>query len=135
VTVASKASLGAGASGVAYTTSKNAVIGLVKHIACFYGPQGVRSNAVLPGPVATNIGATGAPKVPWAMKRARLAQATMGPRAQPDEIAAAISWLASDEASNINGATHEASNINGATHEASNINGATLATDAGWSAA
>jgi NAD(P)-dependent dehydrogenase (short-subunit alcohol dehydrogenase family) len=115
VTVASKASLGAGASGVAYTTSKHAVLGLVKHIACFYGPQGIRSNAVLPGPVATNIGATGAPKVGWAMERARLAQATMGPRAQPDEIAAAISWLASDEASNINGAT--------------------LAADAGWSAA
>jgi NAD(P)-dependent dehydrogenase (short-subunit alcohol dehydrogenase family) len=75
----------------------------------------VRSNAVLPGPVETNIGATGAPKVPWAMERARLAQATMGPRAQPDEIAVAISWLASDEASNINGAT--------------------LAADAGWSAA
>jgi NAD(P)-dependent dehydrogenase (short-subunit alcohol dehydrogenase family) len=49
------------------------------------------------------------------MERARLAQATMGPRAQPDEIAAAVSWLASEEASNINGAT--------------------LAADAGWSAA
>jgi NAD(P)-dependent dehydrogenase (short-subunit alcohol dehydrogenase family) len=39
------------------------------------------------------------------MKRVRLVQATMGPRAQPNEIAAAISWLASEEASTINGAT------------------------------
>jgi hypothetical protein len=40
---------------------------------------------VLPGPVATTIGATGAPKVAWVMERVR--------QAQPNEIAAAISWL------------------------------------------
>lgn len=105
VTVASEASLGAGAAGVAYTTSKHGVIGLVKSIAYFYGPKGIRSNAVLPGPVVTNIGATAAPRVPWAMERAQLSMATMPAPAQPDQIAAAISWLASDEASNVNGAT------------------------------
>ena len=105
VTVASEASLGAGAAGVAYTTSKHGVIGLVKSIAYFYGPRGIRSNAVLPGAVITNIGTTAAPRVPWAMERAQLSMATMAAPAQPDEIAAAISWLASDEASNINGAT------------------------------
>lgn len=115
VTVASKASLGAGAAGVAYTTSKHAVIGLVKRIAYFYGPQAVRSNAVLPGPVETNIGTTAVPKVPWAMERAQLSMATMSAAAQPDELAAAVSWLASDEASNVNGAT--------------------LAADGGWSTA
>jgi len=99
----------------ACTTSKHAVIGLVNSIAYFYGPQGIRSNAVLPGPVETGIGATAAPKVSWAMERAQLSMATMGPAAQPDEIAAAISWLASDEASNVNGAT--------------------LAADGGWSTA
>jgi NAD(P)-dependent dehydrogenase (short-subunit alcohol dehydrogenase family) len=64
VTVASKASVGAGAAGAAYTTSKHAVIGLVKSIAYFYGPRGIRSNAVLPGAVATAIGATAAPAWP-----------------------------------------------------------------------
>lgn len=103
VTVASKASLGAGASGVAYAASKHGVIGLVKSIAYFYGPRGIRSNAVLPGPVETGIGATSAPKAAWAMERAQLSMATMPPAAQPDEIAAAVSWLASDEASNVNG--------------------------------
>jgi short subunit dehydrogenase len=51
VTVASKASLGAGASGVAYTTSKHAVIGLVKSIACFYGAAGdpLECGAARPG--------------------------------------------------------------------------------------
>lgn len=104
VTVASEASLSAGAAGVAYTTSKHAVIGLVKSVAYFYGPKKIRSNAVLPGPVATSIGSSAAPAVPWAMERAMLSMATMPAPAQPDQIAALISWLASDEASNVNGA-------------------------------
>lgn len=105
VTVASKASLGAGAAGTAYATSKHAVIGLVKSIAYLYGPRGIRSNAVLPGAVATGIGSTATPSVPWAFDRAMQAMATAGTNiAEPDQIAAAISWLASDEASNINGA-------------------------------
>lgn len=103
-TVASEASLGAGAAGMAYTTSKHAVIGIVRHVAYFYGPSGIRSNAVLPGPVETGIGATAAPKSAWAIERAQLKMATMGRTAQPDEIASVISWLASDEASNVNGA-------------------------------
>ncbi|MGB7980758.1 MAG: SDR family NAD(P)-dependent oxidoreductase [Candidatus Nanopelagicales bacterium] len=106
VTVASKASVGAGAAGVAYTTSKHAVIGLVKSVAYFYGPQGIRSNAVLPGAVATAIGASAQPRVAWAMDRAALSMATMNPDpADADTIATAISWLASDEAVNVNGAT------------------------------
>jgi len=103
VTVASEASLGAGAAGVAYTTSKHAVIGLVKSVAYFYGPKNIRSNAVLPGPVATAIGGSAAPTVPWAMERAMLSMATMPAPAEPDQIAALISWLASEEASNVNG--------------------------------
>lgn len=104
VTVASEASLGAGAAGVAYTASKHGVIGLVRHVAFFYGPAGIRSNAVLPGPVETGIGASSAPRSPWVMERAQLKLATMPSVAQPDQIAAVISWLASDEASNVNGA-------------------------------
>jgi NAD(P)-dependent dehydrogenase (short-subunit alcohol dehydrogenase family) len=104
VTVASEASLGAGCAGVTYTTSKHAVIGLVKHIAYFYGPKRIRSNAVLPGAVETGIGATAAPRSEWAMERAMLSMATMPPAAEPDQIASLISWLASDEASNVNGA-------------------------------
>lgn len=104
VTVASEASLGAGASGVAYASSKHGVLGLVRHVAFYYGPAGIRSNAVLPGGVETDIGATSQPRSEWAMARAQLKLATMGPIAKPDQIAAAVSWLASDEASNVNGA-------------------------------
>lgn len=115
VTVASKASISAGAAGVAYTASKHGVIGLVKHVAYFYGPAGIRSAAVLPGPVETGIGATAAPRSAWAMERAQLSMATMPAPAQPDAIAAALSWLASPEASFTNGAL--------------------LTADGGWSAA
>jgi NAD(P)-dependent dehydrogenase (short-subunit alcohol dehydrogenase family) len=105
VTVASEASLGAGASGVAYATSKHGVIGLVRSVAFYYGPKGVRSNAVLPGPVVTAIGASSSPGAPWAMERAMGKFATMpATPAEPDQIATVISWLASDEASNVNGA-------------------------------
>jgi NAD(P)-dependent dehydrogenase (short-subunit alcohol dehydrogenase family) len=107
VTVASKSSQSAGAAGVAYTSSKHGVAGLVKHVAYFYGPEGIRSNAVLPGavdPRQSGIGATADPRSTWAVQRAQLSWATMGAPAQPDQIAAAVSWLASDEASNINGA-------------------------------
>ena len=105
VTVASEASLHPGAAGTAYATSKHALIGLVRSVAFYYGPDGIRSNAVLPGAVETNIGRTSTPDVPWAMERAKVALAAMPPRAaQPDQIAAAISWLACDEASDVNGA-------------------------------
>lgn len=115
VTVASEASLRGGSAGVAYTCSKHAVIGLVQHVAYFYGPFGVRSNAVLPGPVATGIGASAEPRSEWAMKRAMQSFAVIGPMAQPLDIATAISWLGCDEANNVNGAV--------------------LAADGGWSAA
>ena len=95
--------------------SKHGVIGLVRSIAYCYGPKGIRSNAVLPGPVETAIGATAAPTVPWAFERAALSMATMPAMAEPDRIASVISWLACDEASNANGVL--------------------VTTDGGWSAA
>lgn len=104
VTVASKASISAGASGVSYTASKHGVIGLVKHVAYFYGPDGIRSNAVLPGPVETGIMSTAAPRVPWAMERAQKSMATMTDPAAPDAIASVVSWLASADAAFVNGA-------------------------------
>lgn len=115
VTVASEASLAGGTAGVAYTASKHGVLGIVRHVAFFYGPSGIRSNAVLPGGVETGIGVSAEPHSGWVMELAQRKMATMGPIAKPDQIAAVISWLASDEASNVNGAI--------------------LTADGGWSAA
>ena len=103
VNVSSAAGLGGSGAGAAYHASKHALIGLTKHIAFTYGPRGIRCNAICPGGVETNIGTTAAPTVPWAFERQLLGIALGERTAQPDEIAASISWLASAEASNVNG--------------------------------
>ncbi len=104
VNISSVGGLGGGASGIAYTASKHAVIGITRSIAWTYRERGVRCNAVCPGGVATGIGATSAPRSEWAYETMRPVHALGGGVAQPDEIATLISWLASDEASNVNGA-------------------------------
>ncbi|WP_026932562.1 SDR family NAD(P)-dependent oxidoreductase [Glycomyces tenuis] len=102
VNVASEASLRASASGAAYTTSKHAIVGYTKSVAFYYGPQGVRANAVAPGPVATNI--EGAMRSEFAAQRAgAVMQATMPPPAPPERLAAAVLWLLSDDSLNVNG--------------------------------
>ncbi|KAM0274872.1 hypothetical protein ACHAQH_007797 [Verticillium albo-atrum] len=44
-----------GRAGVAYTAAKHGVVGLTKSTAAFYGPKGIRSLAIMPGPMHTNI--------------------------------------------------------------------------------
>ncbi|KIX98607.1 uncharacterized protein Z520_05908 [Fonsecaea multimorphosa CBS 102226] len=55
VNVASKAGLSGAAAGFAYTASKHALIGMTKHAAWRYHHDGIRTNAVCPGGVPTNI--------------------------------------------------------------------------------
>ncbi|WP_284991672.1 SDR family NAD(P)-dependent oxidoreductase [Arthrobacter sp. efr-133-TYG-120] len=114
VNVASEAALRGSAAGAAYTASKHAVIGLTKNTAFMYGPQGVRANAVAPGAVATNIEA--AVLSEFAASRIfPLMQAIGSPVAEAERLAAAITWLLSEDSLNINGAI--------------------LPSDGGWSAA
>jgi NAD(P)-dependent dehydrogenase (short-subunit alcohol dehydrogenase family) len=103
VNVSSEAGLRGSAAGTPYTTSKHAVNGFTLSTAFFYTPQGVRCNAVAPGPVATNI------EAPF---RSDAAQHRMGPImqavvptvAQPESISAAICWLLSDDSGQVSGA-------------------------------
>ncbi|NVM94251.1 SDR family NAD(P)-dependent oxidoreductase [Arthrobacter wenxiniae] len=102
VNVSSEAGLRGSAAGTAYTTSKHAVNGLTKSTAFFYGPQGIRCNAVAPGGVATNIDAS--MKSEFAGQRLRSFMETNVPSvATPEELAAAITWLLSDDAANVSG--------------------------------
>ncbi|WIE65645.1 SDR family oxidoreductase [Curtobacterium sp. MCLR17_036] len=102
VNVASEAALRASASGAAYTASKHAIAGLTKSVAFFHGPQGIRANAVAPGSVATNIEAP--MRSEYAASRVGpLMQAVIPPIAQPEQLAAAITWLLSDDSANVNG--------------------------------
>jgi NAD(P)-dependent dehydrogenase (short-subunit alcohol dehydrogenase family) len=103
VNVASEASFRASASGAAYTTSKHAIAGYTKSVAFYYGPQGIRANAVAPGAVLTNIEAPF--KSEFAASRVGpILQTVIPAPAQPEQLAAAILWLLSDDSANVNGA-------------------------------
>ncbi len=103
VNVGSEAGLRGSAAGTPYTVSKHAVNGFTLSTAFFYGPKGIRCNAVAPGPVATNIEAPF--RSEWAAARlGPLLQVNIPPVAQPDQLAAAIAWLLSEDASNVSGA-------------------------------
>jgi NAD(P)-dependent dehydrogenase (short-subunit alcohol dehydrogenase family) len=104
VNVSSAGGLRGGAAGVAYTVSKHAVIGYTRSVAWTYQTEGIRCNAVCPGAVETNIATTGVPRSAWGIGRLAKIHAAGERMAKPDEIAALISWLASDEASDVNGA-------------------------------
>jgi NAD(P)-dependent dehydrogenase (short-subunit alcohol dehydrogenase family) len=103
VNIASVGGLGGGSAGLAYTVSKHGLIGLTRSIAWTYRTEGIRCNAICPGGVATNIGTTAAPRSAWGLGQLRPYHA-LGGQTQPDKIATLLSWLASDEASNVNGA-------------------------------
>ncbi|WP_278102136.1 SDR family NAD(P)-dependent oxidoreductase [Microbacterium proteolyticum] len=103
VTVSSEAGLRGSAAGTAYTSSKHAVIGFTKSVAFFHGPQGIRANAVAPGAVATNIEAP--MRSAYAGSRiGPILQTIVPPVAQAEQLAAAITWLLSDDSANVNGA-------------------------------
>jgi NAD(P)-dependent dehydrogenase (short-subunit alcohol dehydrogenase family) len=103
VNVGSEAGQRGSAAGTPYTTSKHAVNGFTTSTAFFYTPKGIRCNAVAPGPVATSIEAPF--RSEWAGQRlGPLFQTNIPPVARPEELAAAITWLLSDDASNVSGA-------------------------------
>lgn len=115
VNVGSEASIRGGSAGFAYTTSKHALLGQTRSIACMYAQQGVRCNMVLPGGVATNIAATMTNRSEAGLERLVPVISLCPQIAEPDELAAVIAWIASDEAQIVNGAV--------------------LTSDGGWAAA
>ena len=102
VNITSEAGLRGSAAGLAYTASKHAVVGITKSAAFIYGPQGLRVNAVAPGPVITGIEASF--DSPMAAARIQQAMAAMPNPVGPESLAASIAFLLSDDAHNINGA-------------------------------
>ena len=88
-----------------YAASKFGVIGMVKTWARELGRKGIRANAVCPGFVATPI----IGKIPEKVLKALEERVPLGRLARPEEIANTFAFLASDEASYINGAVIEVS--------------------------
>ncbi|TBL77309.1 SDR family oxidoreductase [Paenibacillus thalictri] len=114
VNIASAGGLYGSRAGAAYTASKHAVVGFTKNVGFQYAPLGIRCNAIAPGGVETNIGTTINSPNPFGMERA-MAGMGINPRSgKPEEIAKVALFLASDDASFVNGAV--------------------VAADAGWTA-
>ena len=96
-------------SGVAYTVSKHALVAMTKHTAFSYAKSGVRCNVICPGPVETPMvkAAMALDASQVDMEGARRCNSGMKnlPRiGQPEEISNIACFLASDEASLVNGA-------------------------------
>ncbi len=103
VNVASMASTAAGRGGIAYTTAKHGVLGLTRQVSLDHGHAGIRVNAVLPGPIDTQMIARvlAMPQHPLNMK---IKMSPAGRPGQPEEVAKAILFLASEDSSFIQGA-------------------------------
>lgn len=102
VNVSSIGGLVGGRSGVSYTTSKHALIGMTRSIAYQYAQKGIRCNAICPGGVATNISVVSPDPLGYERLTTTLGMAVR--TAQPDELARVALFLASDDSSFVNGA-------------------------------
>ena len=96
--------LGAATSQISYTASKGAVLSLSRELAVQFARQGVRVNALCPGPVETPLLLRIFGDDPAAYERRRV-HLPMGRLARPREIVNAALFLASDESSYVNGST------------------------------
>jgi 3-oxoacyl-[acyl-carrier protein] reductase len=83
-----------------YAASKAGLIGLTRAIAREYGPRGVTANVVAPGPIDTDMLAT----MPDDKRGLLAGQVPVGRIGTSEEVAAAVAFLASEEAGYITGA-------------------------------
>jgi len=90
--------MGAATSQISYTASKGGVLAMTRELGVQFARQGVRVNALCPGPVNTPLLKELFAKDPERAAR-RLVHVPMGRFAEPEEIAAAVTFLASDDAS------------------------------------
>ncbi|WP_238654943.1 SDR family oxidoreductase [Paenibacillus piscarius] len=104
INVASVGGLFGARAGAAYTASKHAVIGFTKNTGFMYAAKGIRCNAIAPGGVETNIGSTMTHINTFGMERTQPGMALNPRMGQPEEIAQLALFLASEEASFVNGA-------------------------------
>jgi NAD(P)-dependent dehydrogenase (short-subunit alcohol dehydrogenase family) len=95
--------VGAATAQIAYTASKGGVLAMTREIAVAYAKQGIRANALCPGPVDTPL--LQQLLADPAARARRLVHVPMGRLAKAGEIARAVLFLASDESSYVNGST------------------------------
>jgi 3-oxoacyl-[acyl-carrier protein] reductase len=86
---------------VVYSASKSAILGMTRTLAREYAARGITVNAVAPGFIETDMTA----ELPDAAKQGILEQTPAGRIGRPEEVAAAVLFLASDEAAYVTGQT------------------------------
>jgi len=96
--------VGAATSQISYTASKGAVLSMTRELAVQFARQGVRVNALCPGPVETPLLLRIFGDDPEAYERRRV-HLPIGRLAKPREIVNAALFLASDDSSYVNGST------------------------------
>jgi NAD(P)-dependent dehydrogenase (short-subunit alcohol dehydrogenase family) len=96
--------LGSATSQISYTASKGGVLAMSRELGVQFAREGIRVNALCPGPVNTPLLRELFAKDPERAQR-RLVHVPMGRFAEASEIAAAIAFLASDDASFITAST------------------------------
>jgi NAD(P)-dependent dehydrogenase (short-subunit alcohol dehydrogenase family) len=90
--------LGAATSQISYTASKGGVLAMSRELGVQFAREGIRVNALCPGPVNTPLLRELFAADPERAAR-RLVHVPLGRFAEPEEIAAAVAFLASDDAS------------------------------------
>lgn len=96
--------MGAATSQISYTASKGAVLSMSRELGVQFAREGIRVNALCPGPVNTPLLQELFAKDPERAQR-RLVHVPLGRFAEPEEIAAAVAFLASDDSSFITAST------------------------------
>jgi NAD(P)-dependent dehydrogenase (short-subunit alcohol dehydrogenase family) len=97
------ARMGAATSQISYTASKGGVLAMSRELGVQFAREGIRVNALCPGPVNTPLLQELFAKDPERAAR-RLVHIPVGRFAEPEEIAAAVAFLASDDSSFITAA-------------------------------
>lgn len=105
VNIASAGGLFGSRAGAAYTASKHAVVGFTKNVGFQYAQMGIRCNAIAPGAVQTNIGASLTAVNPFGAERAQVGMGINPGMGQPEDIAKVALFLASEDSTFINGTT------------------------------
>jgi NAD(P)-dependent dehydrogenase (short-subunit alcohol dehydrogenase family) len=98
------ATMGSATSQISYTASKGGVLALSRELGVQFAREGIRVNALCPGPVNTPLLTELFAADPERAQR-RLVHVPMGRFAEPDEIAAAVAFLASDDSSFVTAST------------------------------
>jgi NAD(P)-dependent dehydrogenase (short-subunit alcohol dehydrogenase family) len=104
VNTASEAGIRGGAAGTPYTASKHGVVGITRSVAWAHANDGIRCNAIVPGPVFSGAAGSVAGFDEKGVERLQPVIALNQHVALPEQIAGVALFLASDAASFINGA-------------------------------